>query len=147
MNNVVTIGADEIDTDKIIHEAEAEVNRKRSAGIYSNAGLSGGKSVDPLDFKSDDEFLSFYLESLRETAFVDISDFEIEEKRQQFRGFFIKLKKGIWSLLRFYTYRMWSQQNQINGLLLSGIEGIYERQREEICKLEKRIAEIESKQL
>jgi hypothetical protein len=145
MNNIVTIGADEIDTDKIIHEAEAEVNRKRSAGIYSKAGLTGEKSVNPLEFKNDDEFLSFYLESLRETAFVDISDFEIEEKRQRFRGFFIKLKKGIWSLLKFYTYRMWSQQNQINGLLLSGIEGIHERQREEIRKLEKRIAELESK--
>jgi hypothetical protein len=40
---------------------------------------------------------------------------------------------------------MWSQQNQINGLLLSGIEGIHERQQEEISKLEKRISELESK--
>jgi len=145
MNNVVTIGADGIDTDKVIREAEAETNRKRKTGIYSNAGLDREKSLNPLEFKNDDEFLSFYLESLRETVFVDISDFEIEEKRQQFRGFFIKLKKAIWGLLKFYTYRMWSQQNQINGLLLSGIEGIHERQQEEIRKLEKRIAELESK--
>ena len=143
MNKMVTIGADGVDTDKIIREAEAECKRK--ADIYSRAGLGIDKSVNPLEFKNDDEFLSFYLESLRETVFVDISDFEIEEKRARFRGFFIKLKKSIWSLLKFYTYRMWSQQNQINGLLLSGIEGIHERQQEEIRKLEKRISELESK--
>jgi hypothetical protein len=100
--------------------------------------------VNPLAFKNDEAFLAFYLESLRDTAFVDISDFEIEERRPRFSGLLIRLKKTIWGLLKFYTYRLWSQQNQINGLLLSAIEGIHERNQEEISQLKARVAELEN---
>ena len=144
-DNAVRIGADGFDTDRVVSEAEDAVSRKRKEGVYEVAGLDCDKRINPLEFKNDDEFLSFYLENLRETAFVDISDFDIEEKRARFRTFFIRLKRGIWSLLKFYTYRLWSQQNQINGLLLSGIEGIHERHRDEIRRLEKRISELEAK--
>jgi len=143
MEQSVSIGADGVDSDSIIQKAEAAVEAKRANGTYESAGLDLNQPVNPLEFKNDDEFLAFYLESLRETAFVDISDFEIEEKRARFRGVFVRLKRTIWSLLKFYTYRLWSQQNQINGLLLSGIEGLHERHRTEIERLEKRIAELE----
>jgi len=139
----VKIGAEGVDHDTIIREAEAAVAQKRADGTYAAAGLDGKEPVNPLAFKNDEAFLAFYLESLRETAFVDISDFEIEERRRRFSGFFIRLKRTIWSLLKFYTYRLWSQQNQINGLLLSAIEGIHERNQEEIQQLKDRIAELE----
>ena len=144
-NNDITIGALGIDTDAIIKEARDAVARKRKDGTYNAAGLDGKKRINPLEFKNDDKFLSFYLENLRETAFVDISDFEIEEKRLRFKGFFLRLKRGIWSLLKFYTYRLWSQQNQVNGLLLSGIEGIHERHQEQVRSLENKIEELEKK--
>ena len=139
----VKIGAQGIDTDAVIREAEAAVAHKREDGTYSAAGLDGKKPINPLVFKNDEAFLAFYLESLRDTAFVDISDFEIEERRPRFSGLLIRLKKTIWSLLKFYTYRLWSQQNQINGLLLSAIEGIHERNQEEISQLKARVAELE----
>jgi hypothetical protein len=141
----ITIGASDVDTDAIIKEARDAVARKREDGTYDAAGLDGKKRINPLEFKNDDKFLSFYLESLREAAFVDISDFEIEEKRSRFKGVFLRLKRVIWSLLKFYTYRLWSQQNQVNGLLLSGIEGIHERHQEQVSSLEKRIEELEKK--
>jgi len=141
----VTIGASGIDTAAIEQAAREAVKQKQQAGIYAAAGLDGKKRINPLEFKNDDEFLTFYLESLREASFVDISDFEIEEKRTRFRGFFLRLKRTIWNLLKFYTYRLWSQQNQVNGLLLSGMEGIYERQQSEIAELKKRISELEKK--
>lgn len=139
----VQIGAEGIDTEAVIREAEEAVARKREDGTYSAAGLDGKEPVNPLAFKNDEAFLAFYLESLRDTAFVDISDFDIEERRPRFSKLLIRLKKTIWSLLKFYTYRLWSQQNQINGMLLSAIEGIHERDQEDICKLEARIAELE----
>ncbi len=140
----VKIGAEGVDTDAIIREAEATVARKREDGTYDAAGLDGKEPVNPLAFKNDAAFLAFYLESLRETAFVNISDFEIEERRRRFSGFFIRLKRIIWSLLKFYTYRLWSQQNQVNGLLLSAIEGIHERNQEEISQLKDRVAKLET---
>jgi hypothetical protein len=143
MAATVTIGASGVDTAKVISDAEKAVAAKITNGSYASVGLTLDKRINPLEFKNDEDFLAFYLESLHDTAFVDISDFEIEEKRARFRAFFLRLKKGIWGLLKFYTYRLWSQQNQVNGLLLSAIEGLHERHRSEIERLEKRITELE----
>jgi hypothetical protein len=139
----VNIGANTMDTAAVIRDAKAEVQRKREDGTYSAAGLDKVKLTNPLEFKNDDTFLRFYLESLRETAFVDINDFDIEERRSRFNGCLVRLKKSIWGVLKFYTYRLWSQQNQVNGLLLSAIEGIHERHQEQIQQLESRITELE----
>ncbi len=95
--------------------------------------------------KQDGEFLSFYLHSLREAVFVDISDFEIQEKRRRFSRALVGLKRVIWSLLKFYTYRLWSQQNQVNGLLVTALESMDEKYAGHIAKLEGRIAELEKK--
>jgi hypothetical protein len=139
----VRIGAEGIDADALIREAEATVERKRQDGTYQTAGLDGKRSFSPIEFKTDEAFLAFFLENLRETAFVDISDFEIDEKRPKFGKLLVLLKKVIWSLLKFYTYRLWSQQNQINGLLLSAVEGIHDRHQEQVQQLEERIAALE----
>ena len=42
---------------------------------------------------------------------------EIYERRARFTKPLVVLKRAIWKLLKFYTYRLWSQQNQVNGLL------------------------------
>ena len=142
-SNDVQIGAKGIDTAAIANECRQAVSAKKADGTYRTANLDENKVTNPIEFRNDAEFLTFYLESLRESAFVDISDFEIEEKRPRFRKAVIGLKKTIWNLLKFYTYRLWSQQNQINGLLLSAIEGIHERQQAEIKRLNARIEQLE----
>ena len=138
------IGAAGVDTDAILQDAENTVARKQADGTYTAAGLNTEKSFDPIQFRNDEAFLAFFLESLRETAFVDISDFRIEEKRRGLGRLLVLLKKVIWNLLKFYTYRLWSQQNEVNGLLLSAIEGIHDRHQEQVQALEARIAMLES---
>jgi hypothetical protein len=133
-----------IDTDAIIRDIHESVKQKAESGCYQAAGLGDPGRFAPLDFRDNAAFLAFYLETLRESAFVDIGDFEIVEKRQRFRGLLVGLKKAIWSMLRFYTYRLWSQQNQINGLLLAAIEGLHDQQNEKIRALEARINTLES---
>jgi hypothetical protein len=76
-------------------------------------------------------------------VFVDISDFEIRERRRFFATMLIRFKKVIWSLLKFYTYRLWSQQNQINGLIVTAIEGLDEKYAAKIKQLEERAAKLE----
>lgn len=140
---MIKITAPGIDTKTVISDIYASVKQKTDAGVYQTAGLGEDKLHAPFAFRDNAEFLSFYLESLRENAFVDISDYEITEKRSRFRTLLIGIKKAIWSLLRFYTYRLWSQQNQINGLLLAAAEGIHEQQNEKIAALEARIKALE----
>jgi len=77
---------------------------------------------------------------------MDINDFDIRERRAVFGGLLTFLKRLIWKLLKFYTYRVWSQQNQVNGLLLSAIETTGKRYEEKISKLEARIAHLEKEQ-
>ncbi len=140
---MIHITAPGIDTDAIIRDIHASVKQKAAAGRYQAAGLGVSERFAPLAFKDNAAFLAFYLENLRESAFVDIGDFEIVEKRPRFARLLVGLKKAIWSMLRFYTYRLWSQQNQINGLLLAAIEGLHDQQKEKISALEAKVQELE----
>ena len=114
-------------------------------GWVGYARVARAERANLLNFRDDEEFLAFYLNSLREAAVVDINDFEIRERRGgAVAPFLLKLKRTIWSLLKFYTYRMWSQQNSVNGLLVTGLESIHERYDEKIKRLEARVVELET---
>ena len=76
-------------------------------------------------------------------ATVDITDFAIHERRKCFGGLLVRVKRLIWSMLKFYTYRLWSQQNQVNAVLLSAVEGLEHRYRGRIDALEKRLKALE----
>lgn len=141
---IVEINAPGIDVEQVVADIRAAVEEKRSKGLYSDATVARAERTNLAAFKDDDEFLSFYLECLRECVFVDINDFEIVERRPAMGRVFILLKRTLWKLLKFYTYRLWSQQNQVNGLLLAAIENTENRNRERIQALEKRVAELEA---
>ena len=137
------IGADGVDAEKIVRDITAVVERKARDGAYADVRVAKAERTNLHNLVADEEFLTFYLESLRDTVFVDISDFEILERRRFLSGPLVLLKRLIWNLLKFYTYRLWSQQNEVNGLLLSAAEAIDNRYREKIRELESRIAKLE----
>ena len=139
----ITINAPGIDTAALVNEIRAAVERKTREGVYSDPRIARAERSNLMNLKGEENFLSFYIECLRDAVFVDINDFEIFERRRRFGKGLIALKKGIWNLLKFYTYRLWSQQNQINGLLLTALETAEARSRERIAELEARIAALE----
>jgi len=138
------IGAPGIDTARLVEDIRARVAEKLQAGAYTDSRIGWAERFNLSNLKDQDEMLTLYLECLRDGVFVDIGDFEIVERRTFCSGLFIALKRLIWKLLKFYTYRLWSQQNQINGLLLAAIEASDSRNREKIAALEKRIGELEA---
>ena len=139
------IGADGVDVERIMDEIRETVAAKMQSGAYAGAQLARAERFNLVNLKKDENFFDFYMESLREAVFVDINDFEIRERRALFAPLLIRLKKAIWGLLKFYTYRMWSQQNQVNGLLLSATEEVDRKYRDTIKALEERIAKLESR--
>ena len=143
--SIFQIGAPGVDTARIVAEIQATVARKMAEGAYSDPRIARAERLNLANLKTEEQFLTFYLDCLREAVFVDISDFEIVERRSRFSGALVLLKKVIWKLLKFYTYRLWSQQNQVNGLLLAAAEGIHASAQERIRKLEERIAALEAK--
>ena len=134
-----------IDAKKVVEEILAEVARKRAAGAYDDPRIARAERSNILLMKDSDEFVSRYLDCLRELTQVDINDFEIREKRAgAFAKPLVAFKRTVWKLLKFYTYRMWSQQNQTNALILSALEVVASKQRQEIDALKTRIAELEN---
>ncbi len=150
-DGLFTIGAPAIDTGRLVEEIRATVAAKRKQGVYTDARIARAERTNLMNLRDEEDFLPFYLDCLRDAVFVDIGDFEIYEQRHRFTRALVWLKRTIWKLLKFYTYRLWSQQNQVNGLLLSAVESTEERYRRKLDEqqtrtkeLEKRIAQLES---
>ena len=139
------IGANGVDAEKIVREIQESVARKSDEGAYADARIARAERANLANLRDDEEFLGFYLKCLREAAFVDINDFVIREKSSALAPALVALKKVIWKLLKFYTYRLWSQQNTINGLLVTGVETLDEKYREQIKRLEARVADLEKR--
>jgi hypothetical protein len=141
--SIFTVNAPGLDTSKIVADVQERVARKIKEGVYHDARIARAERANLVNLRDSDEFLQFYLTCLSDAAFVDISDFDIRERRRCFAPLLVGFKKTLWSLLKFYTYRLWSQQNQVNGLLVTAIEGVDQKYAAKIKALEERIAELE----
>lgn len=144
-NDSISIGADGIDVSKLVASVRETAAAKMQSGAYAGAQLARAERFNLVNLKKHENFFEIYMESLREAVFVDINDFEIRERRKSAGLLLVPLKKILWKLLKFYTYRLWSQQNQVNGLLLSATEEIDKKYRERIRTLEERLTRLESK--
>lgn len=144
-DSLFEIEAPGVDVQRVVEEVRATVAEKREKGLYTDACVARAERTNLDQLRDDEQFLEFYLECLRDAVFVDISDFEIFERRARFSTLLVALKKAIWKLLKFYTYRLWSQQNQVNGLLLSAAEATEQNLREKLGEMEARIASLENR--
>lgn len=142
---ILTIGAPGLDVDRLVADLQATADRKMKEGVYADARVARAEKTNLVHLRGSDDFITFYLTCLRDAVFVDISDFEIRERRRSIGPLLVALKKTIWKLLKFYTYRLWSQQNQVNGLIITALEGMEEQNAARIAALEKRIAVLEQK--
>jgi len=142
---VFSIGAGGVNTEKIMADIKARVAEKTARGAYRDMRIAQAERANLVNLSDDESFLKYYLDCLRNAVFVDINDFEIRERRRFGSAFFVAFKKIIWNILKFYTYRLWSQQNQINGLLVTAVESLDEKYRARIEKLERRLAAVEDK--
>jgi hypothetical protein len=143
--SILTIGAPGLDVDTLVADLQATADRKMKDGVYADARVARAEKTNLVHLRGSDDFITFYLTCLRDAVFVDISDFEIRERRRIIGPLLIAFKRTIWKLLKFYTYRLWSQQNQINGLIITALEGMEEQTGAKVATLEKRIAELEQK--
>jgi len=136
---MISIGAGDVNAEQIMADIRARVAAKTARGAYRDMRIARAEKANLVNLSDDESFLKYYLECLRAAVFVDINDFEIRERRRFGSVFLVVLKKFIWNILKFYTYRLWSQQNQINGLLVTAVESLDEKYRARIEKLERKL--------
>ena len=109
-----SIGADGIDVQKIMGKIRKRVEEKKAAGVYDKYNLDDITKLDISEAKSDEDFLRYYLKIIRRTYMLDIDEFDIPSKGGILGKPVVWLKKIIWHLLKFYTYRMFTQQREFN---------------------------------
>lgn len=141
----VTLGVETLDVEALVREVREEVSRKRKEGVYTDARIGRAERHNLMYMADSEELLRFYLSCLKDGVHVDINDFTIEDRRPGWKGKgLVIMKTVIWKLLKFYTFRMWHQQNQINALLVTALESSYQQSEKKIAALEKRIADLEA---
>ncbi|MBR1609464.1 MAG: hypothetical protein IJ678_07610 [Kiritimatiellae bacterium] len=141
----IRIGADGVDVRAVEREILAKVAERRARGEYDDPDVARAERNNILTMKDDAEFVERYLACLRLIVPVDINDFPIVERRSGLAPLLRALKKTIWKLLKFYTYRLWSQQNRTNGLLLAAVETLERRHKAETDALRARIESLEAR--
>lgn len=140
----VSLNVEGVDVEALVRDIREEVAQKRREGVYSDARIGRAERHNLMYMADSEELLRFYLGCLRDGVHVDINDFQIEDRRTGWQGKgLVKIKTVIWKLLKFYTFRMWHQQNQINGLMVTAIESSFQQYEKKIASLEKRIEELE----
>jgi len=141
------IGAEGVDVERLMAGIRETVAGKMERGVYRDVALAQAERTNLANLQNDEAFLRYYLDCLRNAVSIDINDFEIRERRRLGAGLAVGFKKIIWKLLKFYTYRLWSQQNQVNGLLVTALEGLDEKYRNRLRELERRLAALEEEKV
>lgn len=139
----IEIHADGIDVAAVVVDIQRTVDARIAAGEFDDARVARAERLMLAQLPKDGASVSHYLRGLRDAVEVDIGDFEIRERRVRWAPVLVRLKRWIWTLLKFYTYRLWSQQNEINSALAAGLEGLDEQMAERLRRLEERVAELE----
>jgi len=140
----ISLNAGDLDVASLVKEIRDEVSKKRQEGVYTDARIGRAERHNLMYMADSEELLRFYLNCLRDGVHVDINDYQIEDRRTGWKGKgLVKMKTVIWKLLKFYTFRMWHQQNQINGLMVTAIESSFQQYEKKIASLEERLAKLE----
>ena len=143
----VTVGAPGVDVAALVAEIRADVARKRAEGVYSDARIGRTERHNLMYMADSEDLLRFYLGCLRDNVLVDINDYTIEDRRAGWKGsLLVRMKTVIWKLLKFYTFRLWHQQNQINALTVSAVEASFQQYEKKIAALEARVAALEGRE-
>jgi hypothetical protein len=134
------ISSAKVDTDAIMKEIQKRIKKKEAAGIYHHYNLAKVHTLELQDIEDEEDFLEYYLKAVGSTWAVDINDWEIVDKGGLLGKPALLLKKIIWKLLKFYTFRLWSQQREFNAQIANTVNAMHKKFSAEIEELKKNAA-------
>jgi hypothetical protein len=126
-----------VDVKEIMETVRKRVDEKKAAGVYDRYNLTGITKLEIAEVKSDEDFLNYYLKVMQKSYELDIGEFDIPSKGGLVGKPAVWLKKIIWSLLKFYTYRMFTQQREFNLQVVNTLKGLnhkIDKQHQEIME-------------
>ncbi|MBM4144040.1 MAG: hypothetical protein FJ225_10685 [Lentisphaerae bacterium] len=123
------IGADAADKEQLMRDVDRNVRANETAGAYDDAALHEADKMQIRALPDDAEALSRVIAHLRESAAIDIGDFPIVNTGGPFGRLEVLVKRTIWKLMRFYTYRMFTQQREFNMQVVAVLEALWRREK------------------
>lgn len=119
-----TIKSD-IDILSIYDEINKNISVRQEMGVYEHYDLSKMTHLYLQDVSGLDESYDLHLKTIKRSWAIDINDFEIPLRKKGVLGFFEKtIKKIIWKLLKFYTFRLFSQLREYNLQVSNAIQSM-----------------------
>ena len=123
-----------VDVKKIMSDIQKQIEEKKEQGVYNQYNLDRVTKLEIENIKGDVEYLQWLLKVLNQSWDINIGDPQIVNKGGVLGKPVVWLKKSIWHLLKFYTYRLFSQQKEFNsqvvmavGLLAKRIDQLEEK--------------------
>lgn len=110
-----------VDVKKIMGEIKEQIEDKKVQGIYDRYNLDRVTKLEIENIKGDVEYLQWLMKVMNQSWDVNIGDPQIVNKGGMFGKAEVLLKKVIWHLLKFYTYRLFSQQKEFNSQVVMAL--------------------------
>ena len=123
-NSSALFDSGSVDVKEIMDTIRKRVDEKKAAGVYDQYNLAGITKLEIAEVKSDEDFLNYYLKVMQKSYELDIGEFEIPSKGGLLGKPAVWLKKTIWFFLKFYTYRMFTQQREFNLQVVNTLKGL-----------------------
>lgn len=123
-DDVFSIDLDDIDVGEILRAVKERVEKKKAVGVYDKYNLVGITKLEVSQAKSEEDFLRYRLKALLKSWEIDIGDFEIPSKGGILGRPAVWLKKLVWFLLKFYTFRMFTQQRDFNLQVVNTLQAL-----------------------
>jgi hypothetical protein len=136
------VAAPALDAESLVKDVRERVRRKKEAGAYEEYDLEGVTSLDYEKELGEEDFLRYHLQVVERLSDVNYGDFDIVSKGGLFGRAELFLKKVIWKLLRFYTYRLFSQQREFDCQVSEALQCHYRWSRQEIDRLTRELEEL-----
>ncbi len=134
-----------VDVKKLMETVRQRVEAKKESGAYDRYNLSGITRLEIVEAKSEEDFLNYYLKVMQKSYELDIGDFEIPSKGGLLGKPAVWIKKIIWHLLKYYTYRMFTQQREFNSQVLNTLKYLNRKIDKHHCQLMEKLQQIENK--
>lgn len=129
-----------LDLDALDGEIRFKIKQRQELGVYEHYDLTKVTHLLLKDIRDPDEFFRQHLASIIRSWAIDINDFEIIRKKEGVIGNLeVLFKKIIWKLLKFYTYRLFSQQREYNFQISNTLSLMERHYREKLNTLEKEL--------
>lgn len=135
-----------IDVETIMAKIEERVQDKKKKGIYDLYNLENLPLLELEQIKTDDDILNYSLRMIQKSSDINISDFQILKDGQGLvAGIEVFVKKLIWKLLKFYTYRLFVQQKEFNYQVVNALNVMHRNYQKKIEELNNRVRVLERK--